>query len=515
MKWFRALAAASVICAATVVVAGPDEEYISIYQVIEEADQSMANNSVAQARARYSDAQEALKKFKAAYPSWNDKAVEFRLQYVTERLGKLGPASAAAPAAPSPKALPLAQPASVDPVVDLRQQVARLQEDNKVLNAKLTEALAAQPAAIDPRELQKAEAQITSLQKEKELLKVALEQEQAKVAKASDKSGLEAAQKEIATLRGELAKGAAPVVASERAVEEMRERVRTNELAVVALQLALKNMKEERDAVLARASAQSAAAPAPAPSVAPKGAAADDQTTKQLSILRARLAVLEARKVPYTTEELALMKQGPLAAKAPPAKGESKKKELPAGAGFIITQAQQAFAAKRYAEAELKYQEILKIDDKNVFTLGNLGLIQMEMGRLGDAEATLTKAQAIDPDDSFVLAKLGILRFRQNKFDEALDLLSRAADLDPKDPEIQNYLGITLSEKGMRIPAETALRKAIELNPNYPVAHHNLAVVYATQKPPFLELARYHYQKAIDRGHPADPAVEKLINAKP
>jgi tetratricopeptide (TPR) repeat protein len=104
------------------------------------------------------------------------------------------------------------------------------------------------------------------------------------------------------------------------------------------------------------------------------------------------------------------------------------------------------------------------------------------------------------------------LRFRQNKVDEAIDLLSRAAEMDPKNAETQNYLGIALSEKGLRGPAENALRKAVELNPNYAVAHHNLAVVYASQQPPFLELAKYHYNKSLELGHPADPAIEKMLN---
>jgi Tfp pilus assembly protein PilF len=61
----------------------------------------------------------------------------------------------------------------------------------------------------------------------------------------------------------------------------------------------------------------------------------------------------------------------------------------------------------------------------------------------------------------------------------------------------------------MRVPAEAALRKAVQLQPGYAGAHYNLAVVYATQKPPAPELARWHYQKAVDAGHPRNPDLEK------
>ena len=50
MKWFSALAAAGLVAVAPLVHAiGPDEDYISIYQTIEDADQLMANRQVAAA----------------------------------------------------------------------------------------------------------------------------------------------------------------------------------------------------------------------------------------------------------------------------------------------------------------------------------------------------------------------------------------------------------------------------------------------------------------------------------
>ena len=89
--------------------------------------------------------------------------------------------------------------------------------------------------------------------------------------------------------------------------------------------------------------------------------------------------------------------------------------------------------------------------------------------------------------------------------------MSRAAKLDPQNPEIQNYLGVTLAQKGLRAQAETALRKAIQLDPNDGPAHNNLAVIYASQQPPLTELARWHYQKALDDGQPHNPDLEKLL----
>ena len=92
-----------------------------------------------------------------------------------------------------------------------------------------------------------------------------------------------------------------------------------------------------------------------------------------------------------------------------------------------------------------------------------------------------------------------------------MESLSRAAQLDPEDARTQNYLGIALSQKGLRKPAETALRRAVLLQPGYGEAQNNLAVIYATQEPPFLELARWHYQRALASGHPKNAELEKML----
>ncbi len=103
------------------------------------------------------------------------------------------------------------------------------------------------------------------------------------------------------------------------------------------------------------------------------------------------------------------------------------------------------------------------------------------------------------------------MEFGRQKFDAAQDALSRAAQLDPRNPEIENYLGATLAQKGLREQAETAFRQAVELDPTYGAAHKNLAVIYLGEKPPMVELARWHYQKALQFGQPRNADLEKTL----
>jgi Tfp pilus assembly protein PilF len=68
-----------------------------------------------------------------------------------------------------------------------------------------------------------------------------------------------------------------------------------------------------------------------------------------------------------------------------------------------------------------------------------------------------------------------------------------------------------LADKGQRKEAETALRKALELVPDYPDAHYNLALIYASAKPPSPALARWHYKRALDLGHAKSDLMENLL----
>jgi Flp pilus assembly protein TadD len=254
-------------------------------------------------------------------------------------------------------------------------------------------------------------------------------------------------------------------------------------------------------------------APVASPSQ-PDSEARISELTAEVNTLHARLAVDEAQAVPYTPEETALLKQPE---PQPAANSDEAKKsinELPSGSAELVAEAQNYFAAKQYDKAGDDYLKILQRDPDNALVLGNLAAIELQQGSLDAAEKHIKSALAQNPNDSYNLSILGYLKFRQEKFDEAFDALSRAAKLDPQNPEIENYLGVTLSHKGLRAQAEATLRKALELDPNYAAAHNNLAVIYISDQPPAPELARWHYQKALDAGQPRNPDLEKMLADK-
>jgi len=237
-----------------------------------------------------------------------------------------------------------------------------------------------------------------------------------------------------------------------------------------------------------------------------------DELTAEVDRLRARVAVDEAQAIPYTPEELALFRPSEPTLAANPDAEKKSITELPEGSAAMVAAARAYFASGQYAQAEDEYLRILRRDEKNPLALANLATIELAQNKPADAEKHIQAALGQRPDDAYNLTVLGRLKFSEGKYDEALGALSQAAKLDPQNPEIENYLGVTLAQKGLRGPAETALRKAIQLDPNFGEAHHNLAVIYLSQQPPLVELARWHYQKALAAGQPRSPDLEKMLD---
>ena len=233
----------------------------------------------------------------------------------------------------------------------------------------------------------------------------------------------------------------------------------------------------------------------------------------RLDTLRSRLEILEAEKIPYTDEEKKLFAE-PKTGDQPANTLQAKIATLPEGGAADFKAGQAALVEAKYGEAEQKFLHVLKLDEENPLTLGSLAMAQMEQGNYDGAETSLARALKNNDKDAFSLSLLGTLRYRQKKYEEARDYLAKAVKLNPEDANAQHFLGSALNNLGQRKAAETALRKALQIKPGHAEAHHNLAVVYATQKPPFIALAKFHYEKAVAAGRAKNAELEKILGGE-
>ena len=67
----------------------PDDKYVDIYNTIHLADTLAENGKVANAMAKYLEAQTALRTFQTNYPDWNVKIVKYRLNYIATKIDSL------------------------------------------------------------------------------------------------------------------------------------------------------------------------------------------------------------------------------------------------------------------------------------------------------------------------------------------------------------------------------------------------------------------------------------------
>src|ERR1035441_7991516 len=67
----------------------PDDQYIAIYSLIQQADALQAADQPRSALAGYTQALAELQKFQKVFPDWDSKIVSFRLNYLTEKINGL------------------------------------------------------------------------------------------------------------------------------------------------------------------------------------------------------------------------------------------------------------------------------------------------------------------------------------------------------------------------------------------------------------------------------------------
>ncbi|HTW93549.1 MAG TPA: tetratricopeptide repeat protein [Tepidisphaeraceae bacterium] len=138
-------------------------------------------------------------------------------------------------------------------------------------------------------------------------------------------------------------------------------------------------------------------------------------------------------------------------------------------------------AARRYAEAEALYRQVLAQSPDHPAALQMLGRLAHEVGKTDAAIQILTRAVQVDPRSA------GAFNFRGNayaacgKFHQAAADFQQAISINPQFAEAYNNLGNVMREMSHLDGAARAYEKALSLKPNYAMTHSNLAITYKDQ----------------------------------
>ena len=515
--------------------AAPDEQYVDLYGIIQEADKF---NDAGQARAavtKYLEAQVGLKKLQSAFPDWNPKVVQFRIQYIASKLEPLTQKVAPSPASSTSAALSPGQ-ALTNQLLGLQEDITRLAGQNALLEAKLREALTVQPASADPRELARAEERVKQLQKERDLLAATLEQsrtqapapagtaseqERQKMDELKKQLVMQSAvadvlrkqnedlQKQLADTVARLKKGGG-TGASLAQIMELKESVamlQASNRVLQSEQVSMENKlldwvrryggnasarEKQWETQLAAAQADAAAAKKERDELLQKlnavtrelnqrtaatpSGPSTAELERQLEALRAKVQLFEAKAAPYTTEELALFKQ-------PLPKETVAETNKP-----VIAVASTPPVKKKRDELPPGTGPLIAAAERAV-----------DAGRYDEAERRFAEILRQDESNVYLRSRLAASQLDQDKLAEAEANLKLALAADPEHVASLHLMGDLKYRQKKYDEAVEALSLAAKYRPDRPDTHYILG------------------RALIETGNraPAEAALRKAVQLRP
>lgn len=141
--------------------------------------------------------------------------------------------------------------------------------------------------------------------------------------------------------------------------------------------------------------------------------------------------------------------------------------------------------ARRFAEAENAYREILRIKPRDGRAAYGLGNVYSDQQRWEEAEGAYRNAVSWGPFDVEALVALSVVLVQPRtgagnakRFAEAESFTRRAIQIEPKNAVAWDRLGVALQTRGVfNNETEHAYRRAVELDPQFAVAYAHLAYV--------------------------------------
>ena len=145
----------------------------------------------------------------------------------------------------------------------------------------------------------------------------------------------------------------------------------------------------------------------------------------------------------------------------------------------LLDKGNEARDAKKYADAESAYKEVLKLKARDARAAYGLGNVYSDQQRWDEAEAAYRNSVAWAPNDADAYVALSVVLVQPSagadnakRFAEAEQVARRSVQLDPKNPVGWDRLGVALQARGLsNSETEHSYRRAIELDPQFAVAY--------------------------------------------
>lgn len=197
--------------------------------------------------------------------------------------------------------------------------------------------------------------------------------------------------------------------------------------------------------------------------------------------------------------------------------------------------AHELHAARRFAEAEAEYRQILATDPGSADALHGLGWLAHQVGQdqaalqllerasighgsdcvlhwqiaivseaLGQnqrADAAYARASELKPKERNLLDRWGVFLAKTGRLERAIELFRRTIKIDPSFAEGYRHLGMAFDELAKLPEAESAFRESVRVDPGSAASHDRLGRTLGRSNRIDEALEHFHRALAIDPNH--------------
>lgn len=171
-----------------------------------------------------------------------------------------------------------------------------------------------------------------------------------------------------------------------------------------------------------------------------------------------------------------------------------------------INVAKILLSKNKFEDAEIVFNQILKIDPMFFKAYINIGVICIKQNRLKEAENNFKKAIEINPNFEIAYFNLGTAQEKLEKIEEAKMSFQKAIEIKPDYAEAYINLGTLYIGISNFEDAEKILKKAIKIKPDYSKSYYNLGLAQSLMDKE--DLAEINYKKALE----CDPRFTDAYN---
>ena len=142
--------------------------------------------------------------------------------------------------------------------------------------------------------------------------------------------------------------------------------------------------------------------------------------------------------------------------------------------------ADEALEARKYADAERLYNEMLKSDPASGKAMAGIVRTELAQAKLTDAQALATRYGTMYPGDSDVLDAAGEVQYRRGDVDEAAQTFNKSNHLDPCNGRTHYDVARAFNLSAMYRTAQRELDTAHALAPHNPIIQRAWEESHAT-----------------------------------